>query len=186
MSEEHFHVHDHEHEQPGANRPLKAKKITFSQFAASFPEVQLPVLINDELARLASLNNTPLSDALVQEFILPGETEDFTEFTEYVPCFRVPDTKLFHAVVYWRAELLNYQFVLITFTEKGEEIDRYALCGTVSDGDLLIQSVATIQEDWTILVVSGQTDARDTNSFDPTQSTSIELELLPDGTILKS
>lgn len=186
MSDEHSHVQDSAEDQPEASQARAAKKITFTQFAQCFPEVELPVLINNELLILASQKNPPLHEGLVQHFIYPGNIADDSEFTEYIPCFRIPGTENFHAMVYWRAELLDYQFILITFTKKGEEIARQALCGVVSDGDTLVQSVATFEADWSIIVVSGHTNAQNTTQFDAAQSTGLEFELLPDGTILKT
>jgi len=50
---------------------------------------------------------------------------------------------------------------------------------------VLVQSVATIEEDWIIYVVSGKTSARAT-SYDASSSKSFNLELLATGEIINA
>ncbi|MBK8043542.1 MAG: hypothetical protein IPK21_13315 [Haliscomenobacter sp.] len=56
------------------------------------------------------------------------------------------------------------------------------LSGTISIENTLIQSVATIDEDWEILVVSGQ--AAEGTLYQASSSSSFRLELLPEGQIV--
>ena len=80
---------------------------------------------------------------------------------------------------------MNYQYVLVTFTKKGILIDKRVIAGTFSDGEVLTQSVATIDEDWAIQVVSGQGKADETR-YNASSSTAYQLELLPEGRIINS
>ena len=80
--------------------------------------------------------------------------------------------------------MLNHQYVLATFTKKGQLIDRRVIAGTYSDGQQITRSVATIDQDWIIYVGSGQVDAHQTRDFDGTESKVFELELLADGKIV--
>lgn len=153
----------------------------FSDFLRVFPEVKLPVVLSDESTLEFSRQNKPLSQGLIQTFIQPLEDHLPDELTEYIACFKIPDTKDFHALVYWRGSLMDYQYVMVTFDLRGEMIDRQVLAGTYSDGLTLTHSVATIEPDWNIVVVSGQNESD--SHFDPTSSTARALELLPEGYI---
>ncbi len=161
------------------------QKLNFGHFLEIFPEISLPITLTEESATAFSKTNEPLSDALIREYILPIEPEEIDDLTEFVACLRIPQTHGFFAIIYWKAALLNYQYVLATFSKKGELIDRRVIAGTYSDGDTLVQSVATIEEDWIIYVVTGKTSANAT-SYDASSSKSFNLELLATGEIIKS
>ena len=161
----------------------KPPAVKFSHFLEKFPEVVLPVTLAEEAHHVFSLNNPPLPPLMIEQFILPLEDQGVDDYTEFVPCMRIPDTKEFHAIIYWRAGLLNYQYTLACFTKKGELIDKRVIAGTLSDGDTLTTSVATIDEDWAIYVVSGQAGAHE-KEYDPASSTAYQLELLPEGKII--
>jgi hypothetical protein len=158
--------------------------LKFAHFLDKFPEIEPPVTLGEETHHHFSRNNQPLSDQMIREFIFPLE-EDLDELTEFVPCFKILGTKNFYAVVYWRAGLMNYQYVLVTFTEKGLLIDKRVIAGTFSDGQVLTQSVANIDEDWIISIASGQSEGASTD-YNATDSTAYQLELLPDGKIVRS
>jgi hypothetical protein len=161
------------------------QKLNFGHFLEKFPEIELPITLTEESARTFSQTNSPLSDHLIREYILPIETEEVDDLTEFIACTRIPKTENFFAVIYWKAGLLNYQYVLATFSKTGVPIDRRVIAGTYSDGETLVQSVATIEEDWIIYVVSGKTSANAT-SYDASSSKSFNLELLLTGEIINS
>lgn len=164
----------------------KEPKISFKHFLTKFPEVELPVTLTDEVLRDFSANNDPLPPLMLAQFILPLEgVEEMDEFTEYIACLRIPKTLDFHAIIYWKGALMDYQYILATFTKKGELIDRRVIAGTYSDGSTLIKSVATIDNDWIIYVVSGKSAAQDP-TYDATKSNAFNLELLANGQIIDS
>jgi hypothetical protein len=99
-----------------------------------------------------------------------------------VPCFRVADTKEFYALVYWKAELMSYQYILVTFDKWGQLIGKKAIAGTFSDGMQLTQSVATINEKRQIYVASGQSDASQID-FQAANSSVQRMSILDDGQI---
>jgi hypothetical protein len=162
----------------------KEKNIKFAHFLEKFPEIDMPITLGEETHHHFSRDNDPLPALMISRYILPLE-EDLDELTEFVPCFRIMGTDLFHAVVYWRAGLMNYQYILTTFTEKGLLIDKHVIAGTFSDGKVLTQSVATIDEDWIISIASGQSELESTE-YTAASSTAYQLELLPDGKIVRS
>ena len=163
---------------------MKQKKVDFIDFLERFPEVKLPVFLGTDSHHDFSRKNEPLPQVMVDLFLLPFEEDGRDEFTEFVPCFRIPETYEFYAIVYWKASLMNYQYTMMTFTKKGDIIDRKVIAGTFSDGQTLTQSVAHVDEDWTINIVSGQNEVT-LSEYDAATSTTNQLELLPEGTIIK-
>jgi len=157
----------------------KEPKISFEHFLEKFPEIELPITLSDDSAIEFSKNNDPLPSQMIQQFI-DGEED---EFTEYIACVRIPNTYDIHAIIYWKAALMNYQYVLATYDKKGKLIDKSVVAGTYSDGKSLTKSVATIDEDWIIYIVSGQA-AADAPTYDPTTSNVFNLELLATGEII--
>lgn len=147
-----------------------------------FPEIRLPITLTDEMAHVFGQTNGLISEELLDRYILPYEEEGHDEFTEFVPCFRIPATHDFHALVFWRAGLLKYAFTMLTLDKQGGFIDRRVLAGTFSAENELVQSVATIDEDWEILVVSGKSKPGDL--YDASTSSKLNLELLPEGQII--
>lgn len=155
----------------------------FRHFINKFPATLLPLTLSEADAVTFSAANEPLPHKLIKEFILPFEL-DFDDLTEYVPCVRIKGTKNFEAVIYWKASLMNYQYVLMTFDKKGIPIDKKVIAGTFSDGKKITRSVAQIDDDMSIYIISGQISDRG-NQYDASQSTTIELELLPDGKLIE-
>ena len=156
--------------------------ISITGFLEQFPEVKLPITLTDESSRIFSQTNEPFPQRMIDQYLIPLEADGVDEFTEFVPCFRIPETYDFHAVVYWMAQLMNYQYVMVTFTKDGLLIDKKVLAGTFYDGKSLLTSVATIDEDWTMLIVSGQSDSDTT--YDASGTRTQKLELLPEGQII--
>ncbi len=163
----------------------KVQKVSFPEFLERFPEVELPVTLSEGLQLEFSRENGVLSQAMVIKLVNVIEGEEPDEFTEFIPCFQIPNTLDFHAIVYWKGGLMNYQYILATLSKKGELIDKAVLAGTYSDGDVLVQSVATIENDWIIYIISGKGEATAT-TYDATSSKAFNLELLATGEIISS
>ena len=158
--------------------------ISLDQFINLFPEIELPITLNEEVHHVFSQKNGPVPKAIVDQYFSYLEDRDELGMTEYVACFRIPETHEFYGLVYWKAGLLNYEYTLLTISKKGDMIDKKVIAGTNSDGNQLIHSVATIDEDWIIYIVSGQSQSASDN-YDPTSSTAFKLELLPEGKIIQ-
>ena len=162
------------------------QKVNFSSFLKIFPEVELPITLTDDLHHVFSKNNDPLPVAMIQTYILDDEDEQPDEFTEYIACFRFPKTENFHAIMYWKAELLTYEYILVTYDKKGSQISKRVVAGTKAKGDLLERTVATIDEDMIIYCVRGVAPADENKAFDPSSSQSLSLEILATGEIILS
>ena len=161
----------------------KKQQIDFAHFLRKFPEVDLPVILSDDTHHDFSMVNDPLPMLMIEQYILPLEDNEPDDLTEFVACFRIRDTKDFHAIVYWRAALMDYHYTLATFTKKGVLIDKRVIAGTYSDGETVTQSVATIDEELNIYVVSGQAGTIP-SQYNASSSTAYQLEILPEGQIV--
>lgn len=158
--------------------------ISFARLLEQFPTVELPITLGEQSHLDFSKHNEPLPYPVILKFLQPVEVTEDDEYTEYIACFKIPETYDFHALVYWKAELLNYTYTLVTFSKQGELIDKRVIAGTFSDGETITHSVATIDDDWMIYILSGQNKSN--ANYDPTSSKKVDLELLPDGLIVQS
>ncbi len=144
----------------------------------------MPATLGEETHHVFSTENDPLSDELIAQFIHPTEavTPD-DEFTEYVPCFAIDTTREYIALVWWKAELLNYEYVLATFDLKGKLIDREVIAYTRVGQGRVLRAVATISAELEIVIATGA--SLDGNTlFDPESSKTLEMEILPTGDIV--
>lgn len=161
------------------------KKLYFHDFLAKFPPVPMPVTLGEDTHHTFGTENDPLSDELISQFIHPTETVAADDdFTEYVPCFSIDNTDQFIGLVWWKAELLNYEYVLATFNDKGELIGRSVIAGTTIKDGIVTRSVAVINEEWEITVGEG-TSPDGNQIFDPTTSRTRHLEILINGQIVE-
>lgn len=160
-------------------------KPTFKDFLSKFPEITLPVTLTEESHHDFSRTNDPLPAAMIEQYIMHIETTEVDEFTEYIPCFRIPETPGFHSIVYWKASLMTYEYVMVTFNKDGLSIDKRVIAGTIVEGEQLHRTVATIEDDWIIYCVRGVAPVNEP-TYDPSTSESIHLELLATGEIILS
>lgn len=166
-----------------------AKQITdkpiFEDFLNCFPPVELPFTLGEDTHMLFSKENDPIPGAVVAEYILPLEgEEEMDEVTEYIACFALPTAKNYHAVVYWKAGLLNYEYKLFTFDTKGYLIAEKVIAGTTYDGMELTQTMAVIQENLLIYLVSGQSQLVK-EEYTAATSTANRLQITEDGKIVE-
>lgn len=155
-------------------------QVNFGHFVDKFPVVELPIILSEESIHDFSNENDPLPMLMIQQYL---SMPDDDEYTEYIPCFRFPNTNGIQAIVYWKAGLLDYQYILATFTTKGVPIDLKILSGLTVVDNKIIQSVANIDEDWIITVAVGQMDDKE-SVYDATTSRMTSMELMANGMIV--
>jgi len=159
----------------------------WDKFYDYFPEIELPVTLSEEYSNIFTKYNKPLPIDLIDTFILESkmffaedaEVDPMSEIEEFVPCFRLPQNKKFHAVVYWKASLLKYEYFLHTFDLNGKSIARQVIASTTADGKKIRQIVATLDPDLEIYVMGGDSDNE--NFYDPENSKAFSLEITPLG-----
>ena len=159
----------------------RPKKVSFLTFLKKFPPVELPVTLGVDAHLDFSRLNPPLDPLEIEDYLLPLESEP-DEFTEFIPCFCLPDTDQFIAIVYWKTGLLDAHYRLVTYDKRGQVVSDEVIAGQVSDGNMLARSVATIDASRTVYIVSGQGPV-DATSYDPKDSTTKELEIFDNGQI---
>lgn len=162
----------------------KTQHISFEHFLEKFPPIDLPITLSEDLHLEFSRINDPLPAAMIDQYLNEVGTINVDEFTEFVPCFSLKNTENFHAIVYWVGALLDYQYVIMTFDNTGNKISNHVIAGTKVIGDVLLRSVATIDEAWIIHVVAGAADVQ-TNHFEPNESQSFHFELMANGEVIK-
>jgi hypothetical protein len=158
---------------------------TFPQFVAKFPPVAPPATLGEDTHHVFSRENETLPPEMIHDFIHPteGDTVEDDEFTEYVPCFAIDNTERFLALVWWKAGLLTYEYVLATFTAKGQLIARRVIAYTLLTENRIRRAVATIDEEHGILIAEGES-RNENDEFDPTTSKTYTLEIMDNGEIV--
>jgi hypothetical protein len=146
-----------------------------------FPETELPVIVSDEHLSSFEASASPFPQAFVDEIVSvwEGEADDFTEF---IPCFRLPGQEKFDAIVFWKGSLLRYDFVLATLDKNGNIIGKKAIASTIVQDALIRKSIASIEPDLTIHIIAGQTV--DGTEYEASLSKAFSMEILPDGQII--
>lgn len=150
-----------------------------------FPDVELPITLTDDSLTHINAANDILPEALLIEVFSKYEENIDSEFLEIMPCFKLKmvDEKI-SAIVYWRGDLLRYEYILLTLHQDGSVIDKKVLCGTVIEGDIVKKSVANIDPDFGIHIVAGAYNSAITNTYDGSASQSFSMELLPTGELI--
>ncbi len=146
-----------------------------------FPEKELPVFISDEHISIYETENETFPKAFVDEIILEWENA-IDEFTEFIPCFRLPKEENFNAILYWKGGLLKYEFILATIDKNGGLISKKSIANTIVNGNIISRSVASIESDLIINIIAGQTIVG--FEYDPTMSKAFTMEILHSGQII--
>lgn len=160
--------------------------ISLEYFLEQFPQADLPVTLGEDTVRQISKATQPLNHRVVHQYLMRFEEAAFNEeFTEFVPCFKLPAQEEFIGLVYWRADLLQYHYTLVTLDARnGELIDRKVIGGTSYNGEELIQSSGIITDELLIFVISGQGGAADYD-YEAAGSTATRFQIGSDGRILE-
>ena len=138
------------------------KSILFESFYNFFPEIELPITLSEEYTSVFSKYNKAIPLQLIENFGDEEENElETQEIEEYLPCFRLPENKNYFGIVYWKASLLKYEYILHTFDLKGNSIAKQVIASTTSDGKNIRQVVATIDPDLEIYIMGGDTESGD-------------------------
>lgn len=146
-----------------------------------FPLIELPVLVSDDYLHDFESGADPFPQSFIEEVLLDWE-KDADEFTEFIPCFRIPGEEKFDAVVYWKGGLLKYDFIMVTLDKKGNLINKKSIASTIIKDNMIKKSVASIEPDLIINIIAGQ--SKDSEDYDGTLSKSFSMEILPSGEII--
>lgn len=162
-----------------------SKEIQLEDLLDFFPEVELPLEITDDLVITADSVNKVLPAVIIEQFIVKWEvSEEFDEFTEFVPILRIREAEDFYALVYWKGGLMKYEYILVTLDKNGNLITRRPIASTISDGKTVKKSVSKIDEDMIIHIMAGENDVN--GKYDPSRSQAFNMEILHSGDIIFS
>jgi hypothetical protein len=149
-----------------------------------FPSSQLPLLLSDDHIQEFEIAADPFPQSFIEEFIMLWENDTDTEITEYIPCASLPSQEHFTPIIYWKAGLLRYDFIMITLDKYGETISRKIIASTIVDDLVIKKSIASIEPDYIINIVAGH--SKDGEEYDANLSKSYSMEVLPTGEIIFS
>jgi hypothetical protein len=162
-----------------------SEKIRLEDLLSFFPEVELPLEVTEDLVMTAETVNKVLPASLIEAYFVKWEnSEEFDEFTEFVPILKVAETQEFHAILYWKGGLMRYEYILVTIDKLGNLISRKPIASTISDGITVKKSVARIDEDLIIHIMAGENLAD--GKYDPANSQAFNMEVMHTGDIIFS
>jgi len=161
----------------------------FEMFLSLFPEVEMPVTLSSDYFEVFSKNNKPIPEIDIWKFILNDDTknanneipDDLYE-DEFVACLKIPETVKFHAIVYLKIGILKYEYFLHTFDTNGKFISKQLIASMTSDGELIKENVAFIDEDLIVLNMEGDTKINE--NYNPETSNAKSYEINEKGEIL--
>ena len=156
---------------------------SFKHLLNKFPEIELPVTLNAETHHIFSRENDPLPEGLIREYLQIDTHGEYDDLTEFVACFRIPSPPAYTALVYWKAQLMEYSYWLMTFEPNGRPIGSKVIAGTKSNGTTILTRIATIDEEGIIHIAEGINDAND-RLYNAQNSQTYQLEITDTGDIL--
>ncbi len=154
---------------------------SFGALLQYFPNIELPITLNTEIHHVFSKENKPLPSNLIRGFLTDEEGDDYTEF---VACFRLPVIHDFQPIIFWKASLMEYQYVLSVFTRKGVPVSSKIIAGTKSNGKTMLNRIATLDQDGVITIAEG-VGSLDERRYNAQGSQTFQLEISPTGDILQ-
>jgi len=159
---------------------------TFPEFLEQFPVLELPLTFSEDTVRTISRETPPLPSAFISAFILGVEPGMADELTEFIACLRLPEADDYAGVVYWRADLAQYHYTLVTYNPKTLElIDRKVIAGVSYDGEEVTQSYAVLTESLMIYQVSGQAAGNEEYDYKASNSMARRFQVTPSGKVLE-
>lgn len=160
------------------------KLVSFKDFTAYFPEIELPVILTKDSASEFSRYNKPFNNNVIEEYFVKWDKE-IDEYSEFLPCFKIPETGEFTAFVYYKASLLKYGFYIITFDKNNDLLSIRPLNSIEIKAEKIENSAVIIDEDWLIRVVAGEQELH-VEDYDANESRMSTMEILPTGDIIYS
>lgn len=153
----------------------------FAEFIEFFPLLELPLSLLPDISLIPS-GNLPLPGIMLDAYILPFEGDEADEYTEYIPYGRIAGTKDFQALIYWKASVMQYEFILATYGVEGNLLSHAIIGGLRSDHEGILHSVAVINEDMSITIAEGLSPEQEEN-LDLNKTNTYQMAILSDGYI---
>lgn len=158
--------------------------MSLNDFLSYFPIVDLPIALSEEVIDKISKLNKIIPPIAIAEYFSKWE-EQIDDYTEFLACCQLTPQDDFTSLVYWKGSLMAYEFILVTLDRKGQLIDKKVIAGIISNGSTIKQSVAKIEDDLTIHIMTGEKKV-DELAYDPANSKGHYMEILPNGQLISS
>ena len=159
----------------------KVPTASFTEFIDFFPLLKLPFSLLPDLEQIPA-DPLPLPEVLLASYILPFEGDEVDEYTEYIPYGKIEGTKDYHALVYWKAGVLKYEFILATYQLDGQPTSHAIIGGIRYEEEGTIHSVAIIHEDLRITIAEGLAE-ENKMALQPEETQSYYMAIKPSGEI---
>ncbi len=153
----------------------------FAEYIEFFPIPELPFSLLPDITQIPS-GALPLPAVMLDAYIFPFEGDEVDEYTEYIPYGRIAGTKDFHALIYWKASVMQYEFILATYGSEGNLLSHAIIGGLRSDQEGILHSVAIINEDMSITIAEGLS-LEEEESLDISKTNTYQMAIKPDGYI---
>ena len=153
---------------------------SFSEFLSFFPKATLPLTIQHSDHHHFSKSNDPLTEALLQTYVIPNLDFEIDEFTEFLPCLKFESTPGMYHLVLWSARLMHYSFYVMNFNQQGMFLDLADVAGFYTDENKIIQKMAHIDAEGNLFLVEGNLDEIQ-HEVNPDKTKKWQLKILPDG-----
>ena len=160
----------------------KVPTASFTEFIDFFPLLKLPFSLLPDLEQIPA-DPVPLPEILLAAYILPFEGDEVDEYTEYIPYGKIEGTKDYHALVYWKAGVLKYEFILATYQLDGQPTSHAIIGGIRYEEEGTIHSVAIIHEDFRITIAEGLAEEK-TMAIATEETQSYYMAIKPSGEII--
>lgn len=153
----------------------------FAEFLDFFPLLHAPLSLLPDLQQIP-VDPVPLPAVLQDAYIMPFEGDEMDDFTEYIPYGRLAGTDGYYAILYWKAGVLRYEYILATFSPDGKPINHAIIGGLRYEDEGTIHSVAVIHENLQITIAEGLSDVGLPSASPQTQT--YQMAIRPDGEII--
>jgi hypothetical protein len=91
----------------------------------------------------------------------------------------------YQPIVFWKASLMAYEYILATYQPDGLMISSKVIAGTKSNGNSLLKRIATIDEEGLIIIAEGVGSLNE-RKYSADQSHTYQLEITESGDILQT
>jgi len=102
--------------------------------------------------------------------------------SQYIPYGRIVGTKDYYAMIYWKAGVMRYEFILGTYSKEGDPLSHAIVGGLRYEEEGVLHSVAVIHEDLSITIAEGIAEA-DAMDLNPEQTQTYQMAISPSGVI---
>ena len=154
----------------------------FTEFIEFFPLLKTPFSLLPDLQQIPA-DPIPIPEVLQDAYILPFEGDEVDQFTEYIPYGKIEGTKAFHGLIYWRASVLKYEFILATYDLEGQPISHAIIGGIRYESEGTIHSVAVINENLQITIAEGLVE-ENADTIQPGETQSYFMSIQPSGEVI--